>query len=377
MHGFGRSGDTQASVDAVRSLGVDCRGRRRRRARRARRRACAACVPARSTARNAGTLMRLLSGVLAGQDGEFTLTGDESLTPRPMERVADAAAPDGGGRGDDRRARAARRSAARAVCAGSSIEPAVASAQVKSAILLAGLNADGADDRRRARSRPATTPSACSRLRASACAAAPSSGDRRAGGCAPARGGRRPGRLLLRCAAARRRRARPRQRPHASTISASTRGAPGCSTCSSGWARASRSSTGAAPAGSRSRPCRCSTAELVATEIGAGEVPGLVDELPLVALLASHARGETPSLGRRGAAREGDRPHRGGHRRIAGARRPDPLAARRLDGHGRPCAAERWPRRRARRPPDRHARRRRGALLARGCRDRGRRHGQL
>jgi 3-phosphoshikimate 1-carboxyvinyltransferase len=33
--------------------------------------------------------------------------------------------------------------------------------------------------------------------------------------------------------------------------------------------------------------------ELVATEIGAGEVPGLVDELPLVALLASHARGET------------------------------------------------------------------------------------
>jgi len=33
--------------------------------------------------------------------------------------------------------------------------------------------------------------------------------------------------------------------------------------------------------------------ELVATEIGAEEVPGLVDELPLVALLASHARGET------------------------------------------------------------------------------------
>jgi 3-phosphoshikimate 1-carboxyvinyltransferase len=33
--------------------------------------------------------------------------------------------------------------------------------------------------------------------------------------------------------------------------------------------------------------------ELVATEIRADEVPGLVDELPLVALLASHARGET------------------------------------------------------------------------------------
>ena len=82
--------------------------------------------------------------------------------------------------------------------------------------------------------------------------------------------------------------------------------------------------------------------ELVATEIGADEVPGLVDELPLVALLASHARGETRVSRRGRAAREGDRPHRGGHRRPAAARRADPLAARRLDGHRRSrrgCAA--------------------------------------
>jgi len=39
------------------------------------------------------------------------------------------------------------------------------------------------------------------------------------------------------------------------------------------------------------------TGELVATEIGAAEVPALVDELPLVALLASHARGETRVTG--------------------------------------------------------------------------------
>src|SRR5262249_52311131 len=38
---------------------------------------------------------------------------------------------------------------------------------------------------------------------------------------------------------------------------------------------------------------RVQPGELVATEIGAAEVPGLVDELPLVALLASHARGKT------------------------------------------------------------------------------------
>jgi len=39
--------------------------------------------------------------------------------------------------------------------------------------------------------------------------------------------------------------------------------------------------------------------ELVATEIEAAEVPALVDELPLVALLASHARGETRVSGAR------------------------------------------------------------------------------
>ena len=38
-------------------------------------------------------------------------------------------------------------------------------------------------------------------------------------------------------------------------------------------------------------------AELIATDVGAGEVPALVDELPLVAILASHARGETQVSG--------------------------------------------------------------------------------
>src|SRR5690348_16395257 len=92
--------------------------------------------------RNAGTLMRLLTGILAGQEGEFTLTGDESLSPRPMERVAaplrrmgaDVETTDGHAplvvRGSD-------------ALRGIEIEPEVASAQVKSAILLAGLNAEG------------------------------------------------------------------------------------------------------------------------------------------------------------------------------------------------------------------------------------------
>ena len=38
---------------------------------------------------NSGTSMRLLSGILAGQKFDSTLTGDHSLTKRPMRRVLD------------------------------------------------------------------------------------------------------------------------------------------------------------------------------------------------------------------------------------------------------------------------------------------------
>jgi 3-phosphoshikimate 1-carboxyvinyltransferase len=137
VRGFGRAGDTQATVRAMRALGieiddladdellihggelhsgsVDCE--------------------------NAGTLMRLLAGLLAGREGRFELTGDESLSARPMERVAEPL----------------RRMGARIettdghaplVVAGAPLqaidyELPVASAQVKSAILLAGLTAEG------------------------------------------------------------------------------------------------------------------------------------------------------------------------------------------------------------------------------------------
>ena len=37
---------------------------------------------------NAGTLIRLIAGLLAGQEGRFELIGDESLSRRPFERVA-------------------------------------------------------------------------------------------------------------------------------------------------------------------------------------------------------------------------------------------------------------------------------------------------
>ncbi len=91
---------------------------------------------------NAGTLLRIMPGWLAGQGGgEWTLDGDESIRRRPVDRVAD---PLGlmGADVDSRdglpplRVRGARLS-------GIDYELPVASAQVKSCLLLAGLLADG------------------------------------------------------------------------------------------------------------------------------------------------------------------------------------------------------------------------------------------
>jgi 3-phosphoshikimate 1-carboxyvinyltransferase len=134
VRGFGRSGDTQSTVDAVRSLGVEVddvaedelvvhHGD---------------LAPAVVDCGNAGTLMRLLAGIVAGHPGRFELVGDESLSARPMDRIAEPLNRMG-----------ARVTTSPLVVEGSDelkgIEYAlpVASAQVKSAVLLAGLNAQG------------------------------------------------------------------------------------------------------------------------------------------------------------------------------------------------------------------------------------------
>jgi len=140
VRGWGRSGDTESTLDAVRALGgeveelgpdelvvhgVGLRGLR----------------SAEIECNNAGTLARLIVGLLAFQDGTFTLTGDESLSARPMERVAEPL----------------RRMGAQIetieghlplTITGGKLEAIdyelpVASAQVKSAVLLAGLGAVG------------------------------------------------------------------------------------------------------------------------------------------------------------------------------------------------------------------------------------------
>jgi 3-phosphoshikimate 1-carboxyvinyltransferase len=142
VRGFGRSADTESSIAAVRALGVTVHdddvdtlrieGRGLRGLREPR---------APIDCGNSGTTIRLLAGILAGQAGRFELTGDESLRRRPMERIAEPlrlmgahvetteGTPPLGVEGGELH--------------GIRYELPVASAQVKSCILLAGLYASG------------------------------------------------------------------------------------------------------------------------------------------------------------------------------------------------------------------------------------------
>ncbi|MCP9941266.1 3-phosphoshikimate 1-carboxyvinyltransferase [Cyanobium sp. ATX 6E8] len=93
---------------------------------------------------NSGTTMRLMLGLLAGRAGRhFVLTGDGSLRGRPMRRVGAPLAAMGAvihGRKDGNFAPLA---VLGQPLQGTTIETPVASAQVKSAILLAALTAEG------------------------------------------------------------------------------------------------------------------------------------------------------------------------------------------------------------------------------------------
>ena len=142
VSGFGRSADTEATIEAARALGVEVEeqdvdtltihgaGLR------------GLTEPSGPIeCGNAGTLMRLLAGILAGQRGRFELVGDDSLSARPMERVAEPLRRMGS------RVQTTDGHAPLVVEAAALIaidyEPPVPSAQVKSAILLAGLFATG------------------------------------------------------------------------------------------------------------------------------------------------------------------------------------------------------------------------------------------
>jgi 3-phosphoshikimate 1-carboxyvinyltransferase len=91
---------------------------------------------------NSGTTMRLLAGVLAGSECEATLDGDESLKRRPMARIVDPLAAMGAEISASPAGTAPLRVHGHRPLHGITWRSPVASAQVKSAILLAGLSAD-------------------------------------------------------------------------------------------------------------------------------------------------------------------------------------------------------------------------------------------
>jgi len=91
---------------------------------------------------NAGTLMRLLPGWLAFQEGSsFELTGDDSIRRRPVDRIAEPLSLMGA-RIEAREGRYPPFTVHGAPLAGITYELPVASAQVKSCVLLAGLVTD-------------------------------------------------------------------------------------------------------------------------------------------------------------------------------------------------------------------------------------------
>ena len=93
---------------------------------------------------NSGTTLRLLTGILSGQNFFSVITGDDSLRQRPMDRVIKPLTEMGAqiyARSHNRRAPLAILPVAK--LKGRSFTTSIASAQVKSAILLAGLYATG------------------------------------------------------------------------------------------------------------------------------------------------------------------------------------------------------------------------------------------
>jgi 3-phosphoshikimate 1-carboxyvinyltransferase len=295
VRGFGRAGDTESTIRAVRMLGADVDEL-------AHDELVVHKIGLSRSANhvvdcgNAGTLMRLLAGLLVGQTsltnqaGLIELTGDESLSARPMERIADPLRRMGAdiATTDGHAPLIIRPTAS---IRGIDYELPVASAQVKSAVLLAGVSASG----------PTTVVEPV-----------------------PTRDHTE---LMLESAGV-----RVRRRPTSATIEPATSlrldevEVPGDFSSAAPLLTAAalipgseltihdvglnprrtglldvlermgariavfnRRKAGREPVGD----VQIENAELVGVEVGADEVPLLVDELPLVALLASHARGKS------------------------------------------------------------------------------------
>ena len=305
ISGFGRSEDTEASVAAVRSLGVEVvdedvdtlqvRGVGLHGLR----------APGHPIdCGNAGTLMRLLAGLLAGQAGCTELVGDASLSSRPMERIAEPLRRMGATieTTDGHAPLVVDGARLRAI----DYELPVASAQVKSAILLAGVQASGVTTV----VEPVPTRDHTERMLEHA----------------GARVTRRPSSVTIEGAGALRLPDLeiPGDISSAAPFLVAAAIVPGSAVTVHGvglnprrvgvldvlermGARISvynRRSIGGEPAGD----VELRASDLVGATISADEVPSLIDELPILAVAACHARGETVVRGAQELrAKESDR----------------------------------------------------------------------
>jgi len=146
IEGYLDSADTRSTLAAVAALGAEVEGVTPAAIApviRIRGTGLRGAAPARIDVGNAGTLLRLLPGWLAGQEtGAWTLDGDDSIRRRPVDRVAE---PLGrmGARLRCRESRLPPLEIEGAPLNGITYELPVASAQVKSCLIFAGLLAEG------------------------------------------------------------------------------------------------------------------------------------------------------------------------------------------------------------------------------------------
>jgi 3-phosphoshikimate 1-carboxyvinyltransferase len=139
---YATAADCRSTLDCLRRLGIEIDFTRER-LRISGRGLGGLQAPRRTLdAENSGTTIRMLAGVLAGQSFTSTLSGDASLRSRPMRRVVEPLRKMGAeirARGDDCAPLEIRGGALHSI----DYSLPIPSAQVKSAILLAGLYADG------------------------------------------------------------------------------------------------------------------------------------------------------------------------------------------------------------------------------------------
>ena len=144
VHNYLDAGDTNATLDAIRSVGAVVENRPDELVIRGTGLRAAGEADAPIDVRNAGTLMRLLPGWLAGQPGglHWTIDGDASIRRRPVDRIA-APLRAMGGRLDATEGRYPPFTVHGSALHGVHYDLPVASAQVKSCTTLAALVANG------------------------------------------------------------------------------------------------------------------------------------------------------------------------------------------------------------------------------------------